>query len=121
MAKVYFCKFTDKKTQKVFYKFGHTKYKDALMRFDTKYEPRYGDFDIKCVASIVGELHWCIEIEEMLKVLFPKNLWLEEYLGDGRQWDDFSGITEIVNLSELEYQRICKAFYKVKALRYGQK
>jgi hypothetical protein len=121
MAKVYFCRFTDKTTKKVFYKFGHTKYADVLKRFDTQFDERYGHFDIKCVASIAGDLHWCIEIEELFKTLFPKNIWLEEFFNDERTWDEFSGITEIVELNENEYARICKAFYKLKAIRYGQK
>jgi hypothetical protein len=97
-----------------------TKYSDVLKRFDTQFDERYGHFDIKCVASIAGDLHWCIEIEELLKALFPKNIWLEEFFNDKRTWDDFSGITEIVELDDTQYTRICKAFYRLKALRYGQ-
>lgn len=120
MAKVYFCKFTDKQTKKVFYKFGHTKYSDVLKRFDKQFDERYEQFNIKCVASINGDIEWCRQIEEMLKALFPKNIWLEQYFGDERTWDNFSGITEIVELNDNEYTRICKAFYRLKALRYGQ-
>ena len=118
MAKVYFCKFTDKATLKVFYKFGHTSHSDVLKRFDTFFDPRYGAFDIKCVASIYNEdVKWCQQIEEMFKALFPKNIWLEEYLGDSRTWDNFSGITEIVSLTNEEYKRVVSAFYKLKEMR----
>ena len=99
MAKVYFCRFTDKKTGNVFYKFGHTTKNDVLERFSTFYDSRYAEFDIKAVCSIRGELAWCKQIEEIFKSLYPKNIWLEDYLGDDRQWNDFSGITEFVQPS----------------------
>ncbi len=120
MAKVYFCKFTDKVTNKVFYKFGHTSKSDVLERFDTKYDIRYEQFNITVVCSIKGDIKWCQQIEEIFKFIFPKNLWLEEYLGDDRTWDGLSGITEIVQLDEDQYNRVRRAFYKVQELQYGQ-
>jgi len=117
MAKVYFCKFIDKQTNKIFYKFGHTQRMDVLERFDPKYDIRYEQFNIKAICSIRGDLKWCIQIEEIFKKLFPKNIWLEEYLGNNRQWDNFSGITEIVQLSSDEYRRILDAFYKLKEIQ----
>jgi hypothetical protein len=116
MAKVYFCKFVDKKTHKVFYKFGHTTKNDVLDRFDPNYDQRYTEFDITCVASIRGELSWCIQIEEMFKAMYPKNLWLEEFLGDQRTWDQLSGITEIVDLAPWDYERVRNGFYKLKQM-----
>lgn len=120
MAKVYFCKFTDKKTKKVFYKFGHTQKNDVLKRFDTMFDERYGEFDITAVCSIRGELTWCQQIEEIFKALYPKNLWLEEFFDDERRWDNFSGITEIVQLTDDEYKKVTRAFYKVKELQEQQ-
>jgi len=117
MAKVYFCKFTDKKTGYVFYKFGHTLKNDVLERFSTSYDSRYAEFDIKAVCSIRGELQWCQQIEEIFKSLYPKNIWLEEYLGDDRKWDDFSGITEIVHLTTDDYNKVRIAFYRVKEIQ----
>jgi len=117
MPKVYFCKFTDKATNKHFYKFGHTSHNDVLKRFDLKYDPRYGEFDIKCIASVYGSLQWCQQIEELFKTLFPKNIWLEEFFDDQRKWDNFSGITEVVNLTDSEYVRIRQGFYKLKSLQ----
>jgi hypothetical protein len=119
MAKVYFCRFTDKKTQKVFYKFGHTSKSDVLERFDPKYDTRYSEFAIEPICSIRGELVWCQQIEEIFKSLYPKNIWLEEYFGDDRTWDNFSGITEVVFLDTDEYHRVRTAFYKVKQLQDG--
>ena len=122
MAKVYFCKFTDKKTKQEFYKFGHTRKSDVLERFDPKYDSRYSEFDIKAVCSIRGDIKWCIQIEELFKALFPKNIWLEEYLGDSRTWNNLSGITEIVRLSQDDYKRILKGFYTIKEIqeRHGE-
>ena len=113
MAKVYFCKFVHKRTGKTFFKFGHTSKWDALERFNTKYDTRYGDFDITCIASIMGTLEWCQAVEETFKAIFPKNIWLERYLGEGN-WDNFSGITEIVDLSNDQYENARNAFYKLK-------
>jgi hypothetical protein len=120
MAKVYFCQFTDKQTGKFFFKFGHTSKDDVLDRFDVKYDPRYGDFDIKAICSIRGDIKWCQQIEEVFKALYPKNIWLEEYLGDERTWDALSGITEIVHLTEQEYNKVRVAFYKVRDIQYGK-
>jgi len=117
MAKVYFCQFTDKQTGKFFYKFGHTSKNDVLERFSTFYDARYGEFDIKAICSIRGELKWCQQIEEIFKSLYPKNIWLEEYLGDEREWHNFSGITEIVELADEDYKKVTRAFYKVKEIQ----
>lgn len=113
MSKVYFCKFTHKNTGKVFYKFGHTNNYDVLQRFDTKFDNRYGLFEITCVASIVGELDWVKGVEHAFKAIYPKNIWLEDYLNEGN-WDELSGITEIVNLNDEQYQQARKAFYNIK-------
>ena len=114
MAKVYFCKFTDKKTGKFFYKFGHTSKNDVMERFNIKYDPRYGEFQIQVICSIRGDLNWCQETEEIYKFNYPKNIWLEEYFGDERTWDNFSGITEVVALDDLKYKRVVKSFYSLK-------
>lgn len=120
MAKVYFCKFTDKKTSKVFYKFGHTSKDDVLSRFDLFFDQRYGEFDIRVICSIRGDLKWCQQIEEIFKATYPKNIWLEEFFGDDREWNNFSGITEIVELDDTEYKKVTKAFYKVKEIQDGK-
>ena len=114
MAKVYFCRFTDKRTKQVFYKFGHTSKQDVNERFDPAFDARYGEFEIKTICSIKGSLSWCQQIEEMFKLLFPKNIWLEEFFNDERRWDNFSGITEIVYLDKDEYERVRDAFYFLK-------
>ena len=113
MARVYFVKFEHKSTGKILFKFGHTTLADALKRFDVKYDSRYGDFDITCVASIYGNIQMCQGIEHAFKALYPKNIRLEEYLGEGN-WDNFSGITEMVDLSQEEYDKVRIAFYNIK-------
>jgi hypothetical protein len=115
MAKCYMMEFTDKVTQKRFYKFGVTKHMDAMKRFtDPVHGKVYEDFDIKCVASIIGSDESVIFLESALLEMFPKNIWLEEYLGDQRTWDGFSGITEIVALNEEQYKKAVRVFYNVK-------
>lgn len=115
MAKVYLCKFVDKRTKKIFYKFGHTTKTDALERFNVKYDPRYGEFEITCIASQYGTLDWCRGVEQAFKAMFPKNIWLEEFFGDERTWDSFSGITEVVYLTEERYNQARQMFYRMKA------
>ena len=114
MAKVYMIKLVDKKTKKVFYKFGHTTKSDVLERFNVKYDPRYGEFEITCIASQWGTLEWCKGVEHAFKAMFPKNIWLEEFFGDGRKWDNFSGITEVVYLTEERYNQARQMFYRLK-------
>ena len=111
MAKAYMMEFVDRTTQKKFYKFDMTKHSDAMRRFDY---PEYSDFDIKCVASIAGSEESVIFLESALLEFFPKNIWLEEFLGDERTWDNFSGITEIVSLDEQQYKQAVRIFYNVK-------
>jgi len=114
MAKVYMCKFADKRTGKTFYKFGHTTKSDALERFNVKYDSRYGEFDITCVASQYGSLDWCKGVEHAFKAAFPKNIWLEEFFNDEREWNNFSGITEVVYLTEDRYNQAREMFYRMK-------
>jgi hypothetical protein len=114
MSKFYFCQFTDKRTGLSFYKFGHTSKSDVLERFSRKYDERYGEFDIKVICSIKGDLQWCIDVEEIYKAKYPKNLWFENFFGDERTWDNFSGITETVVLTDVEYRRVVKSVYALK-------
>lgn len=112
MAKFYMMEFTDKKTGKKFHKFGWTNHSDALNRFA---RPEYADFDIKCLASLKHESEAVVKAyEAAFLCLFPKNIILEEYLGDERTWNNFSGITEIVVLDENKYKQAINGFYKLK-------
>lgn len=112
MPKLYMMEFADRKTSKKFHKFGWTGHRDAVERFK---DPSYNDFDIKCVASLFHPSKDVIlALESAFLSMFPKNIWLEEYLGDDRRWGGFSGITEIVHLTDDEYRRAKSAFYDVK-------
>ena len=99
MSKVYFAKFINKHPGKEFYKIGHTRYSDAARRFD---RPGYENWEIRILASTyTGEdVLGAIALEEVLKHLYPKNLWVEE---------KFSGVTEIVALTDTQAQRIIDA------------
>lgn len=111
-GKVYFARFTDKKTKQVFYKFGHTRSYDAMDRFT--YEPeQYAKWDIKIMCTVYGPLEEMIGIEEALKAVFPKNLWLEEKI---------SGVTEIVKFdAPAEVQRIIDAFKRMSNTYYQRR
>lgn len=101
------------KTCKSFYKFGYTSNRDALDRFK---DDVYKDFEIECVASLVRHNLSEIKIlEAVFLTMFPKNIWLESYLGDDRKWDGFSGITEIVSLNEEQYVQARTFFYNLKS------
>lgn len=113
MYKLYMMRFTDVKTCKQFYKFGWTSHRDALERFK---DDVYKDFEIECIASLTRQSLGEIKVlEAALLTMFPKNIWLETYLGDDREWTGFSGITEIVAFKdEQEYHKAREFFYNLK-------
>lgn len=89
VAKLYFAEFERKSNGQIFQKFGHTSYNDALDRFRYDAE-QYEAFDIRILATAYNHsVDKCRGAEEAFKVMFPKNLWLEEKI---------SGVTEIVQL-----------------------
>jgi len=101
-AKVYLVEFKDKQTSEVvFHKFGHTHHFDAMRRFEY---PEYDKWDIRVLKSVYGPENDVIVIEETLKALFPKNLYIEEKI---------SGVTEIVLLTQIEINKIIKAMAKL--------
>lgn len=108
-GKVYFARFTDKETKQVFYKFGHTRNYDAMDRFT--YEPeQYAKWDIKIMCTVYGPIEEMIGIEEALKAIYPKNLWLNEKI---------SGVTEIVKFDKQEQvKHIIEAFKRLSARYY---
>ena len=85
MARTYFAEFRNIENDKLFYKFGHTSFKDAQQRLNeilkdtTTYKARI------LVSAYHHNIEKCKEFEEELKVKYPKNFWLEEKL---------SGVTE---------------------------
>ena len=120
--KVYFVEFTHKQTKKKFHKFGITKYGDVLKRFTAEESARFGnnpnqysDFDIRVIASAwtntTGE---CEQQEKFLQRMFPKNIWVEDYLAVKDKQYKFSGVTEVVSLSETEVELAKKYFYRLR-------
>lgn len=105
LSKLYFAEFTDKRTHEKFYKFGYTRFHDAAARFRVEPE-QYAQYDIKILASFVGPAQAVYGAEDMLKSLFPKNLRVEV---------NFSGVTEIVKLTEEEVTKIIRAYAKMKS------
>lgn len=110
-GKVYFARFTNKVTKQVFYKFGHTRSYDAMDRFT--YEPeQYEKWDIKIMTTVYGPLDEMKGIEEALKAVYPKNLWLDE---------NISGVTEIVKFDDhKDVKHIIESFKRL-STRYYQK
>lgn len=109
-GKVYFARFTDKETKQVFYKFGHTRNYDAMDRFT--YEPeQYAKWDIKIMCTVYGPIGEMIGIEEALKAIYPKNLWLNEKI---------SGVTEIVKFDKQEQVKHIIESFKRMSIRYYQ-
>lgn len=96
--KVYFVQFECRQTGRIFYKFGITQRRDAVERFNQNNDLRWGMFRIACKGSF-----WCpnkdaaLSFEKVLHSEYPKNIWLEKYLGHGN-WNDLHGITELVAL-----------------------
>ena len=77
--KFYFVRFTHNKTNKIFYKFGITSKSDVLERFNTKYDSRYAEFNIKVMYSVYGSDEQVRKVEETFLKAFPKNFILEKY------------------------------------------
>lgn len=111
-GKVYFARFTNKQTKQIFYKFGHTKSYDAMDRFT--YEPeQYSKWDIKIMCTVYGPLDQMIGIEEALKAIYPKNLWIDEKI---------SGVTEIVEFKEYtDVKHIIESFKRMSIKYYQQR
>ena len=59
---------------------------------------QYEDFMIRVLASAWNSYEEVSVQEKILLDMFPKNIWLEEYLGTPEKNYKFSGVTEIVNL-----------------------
>jgi len=119
--KIYLVEFTHKQTQKKFYKFGITKYGDVMKRFSKEESIRfdnnpnqYEDFDIRVLASAWNDYDEVYEQEKILLNMFPKNIWLEEYLGTPEKNYKFSGVTEIVRMDSATVKRARDYIYNLR-------
>ena len=119
--KIYLVEFTNKQTQKKFYKFGITKYGDVMKRFSIEESVRfnndpnqYEDFNIRVLASAWNDYDEVYEQEKILLNMFPKNIWLEEYLGTPEKNYKFSGVTEIVRMDSATVQRARDYIYNLR-------
>ena len=100
MARMYFAEFTDTSTGKIFYKFGHTSFKDAQDRLDRITE-EFPKFKARVLASAFHfERVKAQGAEEAFQAMYPKNFWLDEKI---------SGITECVELTSDEKSTIIQA------------
>lgn len=123
--KVYLAKF--RLNNGVAYKIGHTKYFNAIKRFES---PEYDVFDS---VSILGDINIQHEnpmtarlvaqaVETVLQCVYPKNFRLEEHFQTEQNlFDGLSGITEMFLLKEGQseedlvqiFQRVSKKMYWV--------
>ncbi len=113
--KFYFVRFTHNKTSKVFYKFGVTSKSDVLERFNTKYDSRYAEFNIKVMYSARGSEEQVLKLEKSFLEKFPKNFILETYLGESYgYYNKLSGITETCLLDDKQVNKIIRLLLKLK-------
>ena len=119
--KIYLVEFTHKQTQKKFFKFGITKYGDVMKRFSKEESIRfdndpnhYEDFNIRVLASAWNSYEEVFQQEKILLNMFPKNIWLEEYLGTPDKNYKFSGVTEIVRMDNATVKRARDYIYNLR-------
>ena len=119
--KIYLVEFTHKQTQKNFFKFGMTKYGDVMKRFSKEESIRfdnnpnqYEDFNIRVLASAWNSYEEVFKQEKILLSMFPKNIWLEEYLGTPDKNYKFSGVTEIVRMDSATVKRARDYIYNLR-------
>ncbi len=113
--KFYFVQFTHNSSGKIFYKFGITSKNDVLERFNKTLEPRYSDFNIRAMFSAYGTQDQVEEMEQYMLSRFPKNMYLEHYLGVSKgTYNGLSGITEIVALDKITVNKILKELYDLR-------
>lgn len=119
--KIYLVEFTHKQTHKKFYKFGITRYGDVMKRFSKEESIRfdnnpnqYEDFNIRVLASAWNDYDEVYKQEKILLNMFPKNIWLEEYLGTPDKNYKFSGVTEIVRMDSATVKRARDYIYNLR-------
>ena len=113
--KFYFVRFTHKKTNNEFYKFGITSKKDVLERFNESYDIRYNEFNIKVMYSAYGSKEQVEKVERAFLNKYPKNFILENYLNeDFGYYNGLSGITETVVLTRPDIDRIMGILLSIK-------
>lgn len=123
--KVYLAKF--RLNGGVAYKIGHTKYFNAIKRFE---DPQYDVFEGVSVVADINIQHEnpmtarlvAQAVETVLQCVYPKNFRLEEHFQtEQNRFDNLSGITEMFLLNETQseedlvqlFQRVSKKMYWV--------
>ena len=121
--KIYLVEFTHKETKKKFYKFGMTRHGDVMKRFSKEEsrkfkrgENQYEDFTIRVIASAWNSFDKVAEQEKILLQKFPKNIWVEEYLGTPGKEYKFSGVTECVSLTDDQLKEARGYMYNLRRL-----
>ena len=87
--------------------------KEESIRFNN--DPnQYEDFNIRVLASAWNNFDEVSEQEKILLNMFPKNIWLEEYLGTPDKNYKFSGVTEIVRMDSANVKRARDYIYNLR-------
>ena len=87
--------------------------KEEIISFDN--DPNhYEDFIIRVLASAWNDYDEVYEQEKILLNMFPKNIWLEEYLGTPEKNYKFSGVTEIVRMDNATVKRARDYVYNLR-------
>ncbi len=111
-GKVYFARFTNKTTKQLFYKFGHTRNYDAMDRF-THDPDQYKNWDIKIMCTVYGPIDQMIGIEEALKAIYPKNLWIDEKISGVTEIVEFKDATNVKHIIE-SFKRLSTRYYQMR-------
>lgn len=114
--KFYFVELTHRNTGNIIHKFGITHHYEVLDRFSSIKDKRWGDFIIRVLFSIYFEDEEdAIIMEQNYLQKYPKNFNLEVLLKvDSNYYDNLSGITETVLLSDVQRYNILQNLFYIK-------
>jgi len=117
--KFYIISLTHKRTNIKLYKFGITKSRDVLSRFDVNRYPerrKYSDFNIKVLFGCRLEEEKCLFLEREFAEIYPR-IDVNKELGTESGYYDFSnltGITEWRKWDDNQIDKILSLLYKKK-------
>jgi hypothetical protein len=87
--------------------------KEESIRFNND-PAQYDDFNIKVIASAWNDYDPVSEQEKILLKRYPKNIWVEEYVGVTDKTYKFSGVTECVSLTNNQVVEARKYMYNLR-------
>ena len=114
--KFYFVELIHRKTGITLHKFGVTHHYEVLDRFSHIKDQRWAEFSIRVLFSIYFENEEdALLLEQNYLQKYPKNFNLEVLLKvDSNYYDNLSGITETVLLSDVQRYNILQNLFYIK-------